>query len=177
MMIRSFPFLLSVSGMLIQSTFVATPKKPSVFIDAQMTRHDFVTAESAAERAALPTPYENIMLALPCIYVFSPGGELLYIGTAKTESDVASTRSFLANMPASAAHLSPIKEKPKAKALLDFVPAFKSQEGKILGNGHYLVYAVSIMINGRPARSDTIPNLRMRVKDSPVDVLEVRLTQ
>jgi hypothetical protein len=153
-----------------------SPKISAIAIDAEVDLNAFVSAATLAEYAAQgSTHYPDTVLTIPVIYIYSPSGDLIYHETGDDrighESVNGKNIAMLQGLPMSAEHLTPIANTPNLKAMLDIIPAFKDKEQTLIGNGHYVVYAVTPKVDRITTTQKAVLALRDRAKDLPIDTL------
>lgn len=153
---------------------------PAVAIDTETNVSEFTYLVSRAEHAAAPLGrYPDTVLTVPIVYIFSPSGDLIYreTGDDRVDHDSANERyrAMLQGLPKSAEHLSPIKNMPTLKAMLDFIPAYKEKEQAIIEDGHYVVYAVIPKVDRVTSTQKAVLALRDRAEGLPVDTLMLRI--
>ena len=170
---------LFVGGVLATSGPQA-PTTPSLAIDAETNISEFTYVLSSAEHAAEPSGrYPDSVLTIPVIYIYSPSGDLVYRGAGDDRvgrEDVnEKNRAILQGLPASAEHLTLIKNAPKLKAMLDMVPAFKNREHSVIGDGHYVVYAVIPKVDRVTSTQKAVLAVRDHANGLPVDTLMLRI--
>lgn len=129
----------------------AVSKAESIYVDTSQPMNDFVKAHGSL--AQVPTGHEasgngsttiHRTFGIPSILIYSPTGELVYFGSNDNEEHLQKNFAMLEGLPASAQNLPSIPDMPTLAEMLDIVPAFKSLKGKILGDGHYVVYVVTM---------------------------------
>ena len=165
--------LLLLTTCAVLPSAVVSAKTSPVAIDTISRFHDFILADGGLQHAEQPAT-KQLSLPIPSVFIFSPKGELVFLGNIE---NMNSTAALLQGMPTSVAQLTPIAGSPKLASMLEIVPEFKAQEKNILENGHYLVYLVTMKRAQPTPTQKLVLALRARAQDLPIDTLIVYLQE
>lgn len=152
-----------------------TPHAQRINIEVTAPLIGYMNSASSVVRANTSKGMkQSTMLDIPTLDIYNPAGQLIYHGTGETKDE---NRKVLEGLPDSVVGLKRIPDRAPLKPLLEILPETHSASNALLTSGHYVIYAVSLLLD-RPTTTQTaLAKVRSLPNTLPVDIVSIRLKQ
>lgn len=119
------------------------------------------------------SPGKPHTIGMPTLDLYSPSGISIYYG-----EDSATNAAFLGTLPQGIPKLKTVAARPSLKEAIEMLPQLKAQEGALLADKRYTLFAATQLNSNRcKAQNEAIANLRKRAGQMKIRIIEVRLHQ
>jgi hypothetical protein len=119
------------------------------------------------------SPTGSLVIHVPTIDLYSPTGEAVY----HIDGDPTASAAFLKSLPTQLARYrtsKPNAPRPSLKEAIEMFSGLKGQENDLLTTGKYTIFALTFLQwDYAKAQNDAINDLRRRLKNANVQIIEI----